>query len=257
MKRAHQKGVTRMAVVVGVMVSAALFAASPAFATVTPTAKTDFTKGLSDGQTIKVSGTGFTAGATVAIVQCNNTVATGGGEAACDTSNVVTATVTSTGTVRRTSFTVATGTIGNGSCDASMGLRAAPCYVAVANVANQSQEALAKIQFGPYGRANPKTGLTNGQSLSVSGGGFTAGATVAVVECNRTVLTTGEAACNTGAPVIVTADTNGKVAPTTFTVTTGTIGNGTCSATAPNKQCYLAVANIANTAQTALVSITF
>jgi hypothetical protein len=77
-------------------------------------------KNLTNGKTVKVSGTGFTPGDSVFIVQCviGDTSTTGSG---CNIGNVVAVTVSSKGTFKNVPFTVVTGAIGTdgGTCGTS------------------------------------------------------------------------------------------------------------------------------------------
>ncbi|HEX3334763.1 MAG TPA: neocarzinostatin apoprotein domain-containing protein [Acidimicrobiales bacterium] len=254
---------TSAAFAVGITLGAAAALAAPAGAAVGPKAKATPSTGLQNGTVVSLTGSGFAPSVRVDILQCNHTVATTM-SAACNLSNIATATTSATGVLPATNFTVATGTIGNGTCSTTTG---APtinntCYIVIADPSNTSDAALAKITFfyGPFAHAKPNTGLVNAQAVTVGGGGFTAGASLAIVECNHTVKITGQAACNTSSPVIVTATKTGAVPSTSFAVATGTIGNGSCvtstSKTADNS-CYIVVANIANQTQAALAHIEF
>jgi hypothetical protein len=80
----------------------------------------------------------------------------------------------------------------------------------------------------------PSTGLTKGQTVKVSGTGFTPNDTVYLVECLANA--TGQNGCQTitSLPPSVTINAKGVLPTTTFKVMTGTIGNGTCGTTAAN-----------------------
>ena len=80
---------------------------------------------------------------------------------------------------------------------------------------------------------SPDTGLTNGQSVTVSGSGFADSAAGAVLECNNdpgqpTVEVAGveqaPVGCTDPLTTIVSTDASGNVPSTPFTVVTGTIG---------------------------------
>jgi len=91
--------------------------------------------------------------------------------------------------------------------------------------------------------------LTNNEVVTVRGTGFTPGAAIVIVQCNRTTLTTGEAACNLSNIAFVTANKEGRVAATPFTVETGIIGNGECvTSNTPiaDNSCFIEVANESN-----------
>ena len=106
--------------------------------TVTPS------KGLTNGQTVSVTGKYYTPNETVFILECTPAVATGGGEAACDTSNIVTATTTAKGKIPATPFTVVTGPVGNGLCGPSKEYK--KCDIIAANAAG-TDAALKGIVF--------------------------------------------------------------------------------------------------------------
>ena len=81
-------------------------------------------------------------------------------------------------------------------------------------------------------QVTPSTSLTNGQSVAVSGSGFTASATGAVIECNNdpgqpTITVLGNAvpvSCSNPLLHIKSTDTSGNLASFSFTVVTGTVG---------------------------------
>lgn len=92
----------------GVLGATAVGASGAPKLTVTPV------KGLKNGSTVKVSGTGFKAGDTIYIVEC---IWKAPGEAGCQVViPPLSVTVSSTGTFPVTKFKVSTGTIGNGKC---------------------------------------------------------------------------------------------------------------------------------------------
>jgi hypothetical protein len=72
-------------------------------AAATPSAAVDPDTALSDGQVVQVTATGFPAGDSLVIVQCD---ADPGGEGDCDTNNTKFVTATSSGSVPPTRFTV-------------------------------------------------------------------------------------------------------------------------------------------------------
>jgi Neocarzinostatin family len=90
----------------------------------------------------------------------------------------------------------------------------------------------------------PSVNLHNGETVTVSGSGFTPGDTVYIVEC--LVKAKGQAGCNTGSgiPPYATISATGTFAPMKFKVTTGKVGNGTCGTRASNlKACAVSVGN--------------
>jgi hypothetical protein len=108
----------------------------------------------------------------------------------------------------------------------------------------------------PVLNASPRLGLVNGQTVTVKGHAYTPGETVFLLQCNATVTTTGEAACDTSNIVTATTTARGRVPATPFTVKTGTIGNGTCGTGRADKKCYIASAN-ASGGDAALAAIVF
>ena len=100
---------------------------------------------LTNGQAVKVTGKGFTPNEQVFIVECNKSVANGGGVSACDTvDGLKSVTTTRKGLVPATTFTVFTGAVGNGTCGTAKTDRT--CYIAI-STSDESQYALAKIVF--------------------------------------------------------------------------------------------------------------
>jgi hypothetical protein len=108
----------------------------------------------------------------------------------------------------------------------------------------------------PKGKVTPNKNLANGETVTATGKGFSPGETVYVVECNDTVKTTGEDACDISDFVQATANSKGKVPPTKFNVFTGTVGNGTCGTSKADKDCYIAISS-EDLSETALVKIVF
>jgi hypothetical protein len=108
----------------------------------------------------------------------------------------------------------------------------------------------------PKGKVMPNKNLTNGETVTATGTGYTPGETVYVVECNKTVKKSGEDACDLADFVQVTANSKGKVPPTKFSVFTGTVGNGTCGTGKSDKDCYIAISS-EDLSETAVVKIVF
>jgi hypothetical protein len=80
--------------------------------------------------------------------------------------------------------------------------------------------------------ATPSTGLSNGESVKVTGSGFTPGDSVFLIECLAT--STNQSGCDVASATPVTVGAKGTIASTTFKVLTGKIGNGTCGTTSAN-----------------------
>lgn len=93
-------------------------------------------------------------------------------------------------------------------------------------------------------KVTPSTGLSNGQKVTVSGSGFTPKDSVYIVECLANA--SGQNGCqlpNT-IPTPITVTAQGILPTTTFTVSTGTIGNGKCGTTAANAaKCAVSAGN--------------
>jgi neocarzinostatin family protein len=90
----------------------------------------------------------------------------------------------------------------------------------------------------------PSTGLHNGEKVKVSGSGFKPGDHVYIVEC--LAKASGESNCNILNTIPATISKTGKLPLTTFKVTTGKIGNGTCGTKATNlKKCAVSAGNAA------------
>ncbi len=152
--------------------------------------------------------------------------------------------MTSSGTFTA-SFSVITGTIGDGTCGTSAA--DSLCFVAIGT----TSDALvvdASIAFagGPGVSLTPSTGLSNSQSVTVAGTGFTAGDTVYAVECLATATT--EAGCDTSTALPMTVSSTGMLPSTYFKVVTGKIGTGSCGTTVANyADCIVEVANAGGT----------
>ena len=112
------------------IVAAPTAAFAAASVTVTPAS------GVTDGQSVTVSGTGFKANASLVIVECSAPAS----QAACDTTNLGSATANAAGTFSAT-FKVKSGTIGNGSCTTT-------CYIAAAEPADTTDAGIATFVFG-------------------------------------------------------------------------------------------------------------
>ena len=226
-----------VALILGGLVLTADALAASAATVVVPTITLTPDIGLTNGQVISLLGSGFTPGASLAAVECNGSAT---GVAGCDTSSIDPITVTSTGTFT-TTFSVLTGTIGNGTC----GINATDslCFVAIGTTSD-ALVADASIAFvgGPGVSLTPSTGLSDGQSVTVAGSGFTAGDTVYAVECLETA--TSEAGCDTSTATPLTVSSTGMLSSTYFKVVTGKIGTGTCGTSAANyASCIVEVAN--------------
>lgn len=243
-KRVLSSAATVALILGGLGLTAGALAAG-ATAVVVPSITVTPNVGLTNGQTISISGSGFTPGASLAAVECNGQATATTGVTGCDTSAIDPITVNSSGDIAATSFVAATGTIGNGTCGTSA--TDALCFIAVGTTSG-TLVADASIAFatGPGVSVTPSTGLTNGASLTITGANFTPGDSLYAVECLETA--TSEAGCDTSTATPITAGTTGDLPSTTFKVVAGTVGNGTCGTTATNyADCIIEVATLAGT----------
>lgn len=103
----------------------------------------------------------------------------------------------------------------------------------------------------------PSTGLGNGEKVTVSGSGFTSKDSIYLVECLANA--TGQNGCRlpNSIPTPVTVTANGVLPTTTFTVLTGTIGNGKCGTTTANVAACAVSAGNATGGDTAQAIIKF
>ncbi len=103
----------------------------------------------------------------------------------------------------------------------------------------------AAFASGPTAKVSPNKKLTNGKVVKVTGKGYTKSDTIYIVECSSIGSAS---ACDTSNVAVAQSDSKGKIPATSFTVHTGTIGNGTCGTSASDATCYLAVSNQGGTA---------
>lgn len=272
-------GVAAVALIMGGMAYVGVFGAGATTPTITITPNT----GLTDGQTVQLTGTGFApnlgTGSTVAI-ECLATATTAAG---CNTATGQYVLVNSnasgdlTNALGATSipFTVQTGTVGNGTCGTSAA--DATCLITIGTVSPPATLAAATITFASGGtttttstiptstttttpiphsvQVSPSTGLTNGASVSVTGTDFTPADSVYAVECLATA--TSSAGCDTATATPITVGADGTLPATTFKVVTGTVGTGTCGTSSSNlSSCVIEVANPSG-ADAGAIPITF
>ncbi|HVB51170.1 MAG TPA: neocarzinostatin apoprotein domain-containing protein [Acidimicrobiales bacterium] len=215
------------------------FAVAGAAPTVVVTPNT----GLTNSQQVVITGTGFSAGATVAVVEC---IATATTVAGCDVpASPVTAVVNVDGTLPSTNFAVQTGAIGNGTCGTSA--TDLNCAIVIGTLTGVLvADTLITFALVPSVTATPATGLKNGDSVTITGSDFTAGLSVYAIECLASA--TGQAGCDVATATPITVGADGTLPSTTFKVATGTIGTGTCGTTAANaKDCVINVATVTGT----------
>jgi len=234
-------GVAAAALVMGGM---ALFGALSAGATSTPTISITPNTGLTNGQTVQVTGSGFAPNLGVGSTAAVECIGTANTTAGCDVVHYSLVTSDANGNVSF-SFTVETGTVGNGTCGTSAA--DATCLITVGTVSPPATLAYATITFAsgtpaPFVHASPNTDLTNGASVTVTGSDFTPGDSVYAVECLATATTA--AGCDTATATPITVAADGTLPATTFKVVTGTVGTGPCGTTAANlSSCVIEVAN--------------
>jgi hypothetical protein len=89
---------------------------------------------------------------------------------------------------------------------------------------------------------SPSVNLTKGETVKVSGTGFTPNDVVDLVECLKSA--SGESGCDIATATPVTINAAGVLPSTNFNVVTGTIGTGKCGTTASNlTACTLSAGN--------------
>lgn len=199
--------------------------------------------GLTNNQEVTITGTGFAPNqASLVALEC---VETATSIAGCNATALDPITVNASGQLT-SSFYVATGPIGNGTCGTSAA--DATCLISIGSTATNSVVAYASISFatGPGVAVTPSTNLANNASVSITGADFTPGDSVYAVECLETATT--EAGCDTGTATPITVSSTGTLPSTSFKVVTGAVGNGTCGTSATNyNSCIIEVANIQGT----------
>jgi len=125
-------------------------------------------------------------------------------------------------------------------------------------VAGLTMVALPASAATPTAKVAPSKNLTNLKVVQVSGKGWPAGDTLAIVECNSNAATSDTKACNEtlggpGGIVFTDANAKGVVAKTAFTFVTGTVGDGTCNS---KQTCYITLTEESSTGLHALVKVT-
>ncbi len=243
---------THCAIAIGTLAGTLVADAPITFATSTAVAAPSVTvtpsTGLTTGQSVTVTGSGFTPGDSLYVLEC---LATATGSTGCDVASEKSVTANSDGTLPSTAFTVATGTFGTGTCGTSA-TDLSGCVISVAN-ATGGDVGVATITFaatttpaGPAVVVSPSTNLKNGQTVTVTGSGFTPGDSLYVLECLATA--TGASGCNVATAKSITANSDGTLPSTPFTVVAGKIGLSACGTTSANAGgCIITVATITGT----------
>jgi hypothetical protein len=164
-------------------------AADAAVALVDPSLTVTPSTGLVHLQTVTLSGTGFTPNVSVGWAECKNNNSGDAGD--CDTSHTGFASTDGSGafsapfTARRTLHTP------NGDVDCA----AAPgtCNIGAAKISDYAEHAGAPLTFDPNAPlpppatllAGPTSGLVEGDSVALFGGGFVPNSPVAIVQCSQ------------------------------------------------------------------------
>lgn len=236
-------------IVGGLGMTAGVLSASATTLTV-PTISISPSIGLTNGQTVTITGSGFEPNeASLNAVECNPTALVVGA-AGCNIGiNPITPNADGDFTA---SFTVATGAVGTGAGAGTCGTSAtdATCFISIGSTATDSNVAGATISFasGPGVEITPSTGLKDGSSVTITGSGFADGDSLVAVECLDTATT--PAGCDTSSAQGITATSTGALPPTTYKVVAGTIGTGKCGTTAANyDDCVIEVAEVSGADQ--------
>jgi hypothetical protein len=235
-----RKYVARLAAL-GVAAAAAIALPATAAHATGPTIDVTPSTLLQNGQTVSVSGSGFTPSSTFYISECGGV---DNPAAQCDTSHIVTGQTDPDGLIPATDYVVHTGAIGSAgdTCPSSTAAGGNGCFIAATTSLTDATQGTAKpINFAPVVGVVPATNVKNNATVKVSGYGFPdTKATVYVVECGGTG---GQADCDIG--TLKTGKTNaaGEFSNVALTVHTGTVGDKTCN---PGGPCFAAAATSAS-----------
>jgi len=221
---------------------------------VSPSIQVDPSTNLIDHQSVQVEGTGFTSRASIALVECTN-----GSTAVsdCDLSTILIVRTDPNGDLD-SPYQVARIIDVNGStidCAALMG-----CELGVGNVDDYLQRSVVPISFAnapvltPSVTVVPSTNLLDGETVTVTGLGFSAYATISVSECQSGA--TGPADCAVATDLLTTADAFGSVATTYKVAQDIQVASTTVDCLVPDA-CELGVANVNDFQQGSLVPLAF
>ena len=258
---------------------AAITLAGPAAATTTTTSSTTSTTsttiaaaataavsvvpdtGLSDLQTVTISGTGFSTGEAVNLAQCNLFAGKAGGVCYAPTHKTVTA--SSSGDFS-TSFVVRRVIVESGS-SADCGTAPATCGIAAGGTVHTAFATLTFSSSVPANRPHitvtPTTGLQDAATVQVSGSGFTPDSKVVLAQC--VTGTIGLTACDRSTEQSAVADANGVFPTTAFVVHTRIFAGAQglavdCSSTETNATpCSLVAANAIGASEFGASTLTF
>jgi len=223
-------------------------AASAASASVTPAA------GLLDGQSVTVTGAGFDPDAQVGLAECLTGMV---GTAECDLAGDRFVTTDASGSFSSAFRVTRVITVGGSLTDCAT---AGACVLGLEETADAAVTATVALSFAdvpivaPTVTVSPATDLADQQVVQVAGSGFTAGASVALLECpaGSTVVS----ACDFSTILIVTADATGAVDTTYRAVRVITVGGASLDCAAP-AACALSAGNVDDFDQRSLVAISF
>jgi len=101
---------------------------------------------IHNGEKVLVTGSGFKPGDTVYVVEC---LFSAKGAAGCNTSGAISATISATGLLPRTTFKVITGKIGNGKCGTKTS-NLKSCAISAGNISG-GDSSVARITFKALG----------------------------------------------------------------------------------------------------------
>lgn len=144
--------------------------------------------GLTDGQAIRARGTGFSPGATVAIIQCAGLGGDGSADN-CDLSNYQLGNANEDGYVDME--LIVHRYIANGGGEMDCAAPDTNCAVAIGNIADYDESGVANVWFdgnvegvrSPFISVDPVDGVNDGDTLTVTGGNFTPGDIVTLTQC--------------------------------------------------------------------------
>lgn len=144
---------------------------------------------LVDEQTVEISGSGFTAGATIAMVQCW-LGEDGGSRDDCDLGNIGIATADPQGAFVGMMVVHRFIDTENGVFDCASGGTDEGCRIGVANTVDLDESGGVSVFFAPQDavepptiEATPTTGLRDGDPIALTGTGFEPGGQVEVTQC--------------------------------------------------------------------------
>ena len=190
-----------------------------------------------DGDTVTVSGTGFPASTTVYVSECSTSTGTASN---CDQTpadgGVTAGSTDASGAFTISNLVVRTETLGSASCGAGD-----TCYVGATTDPTApnpaTNTAIGSFKFDRL-QMTPRTGLTNGQSVSLTGGNFAANSQVYVSECTSLDPAQAQQKCDFNSVKVFPTDDKGAFTGA-YPVHTGVVGadGSTCN---PGATCVLA-----------------